>query len=123
MMKFNELRKVDRLPLRWPVRLWKRGDVRIVETLTSNLSEAGLYCISQDAFLPGEELECVIEVPAKRRSFGEEICSMHCQVVVVRVEARGVESGFGIACRILNYMGVFPRYGQRKLKEELAKSL
>ena len=79
-----------------------------MDTLTSNLSEAGLYCISQVAFLPGEELECVIEIPAQRRNASDLACSMHCQVVVIRVEAGGVDSGFGIACRVLRYLGIYP---------------
>jgi hypothetical protein len=104
MQNRDERRKVERLPLRWPVKLWQCGGTRIVESVTSNLSSCGFYCISQDAFSPGARLECAIDIPTQSRRVNQRVCIMHCHIIVVRVEPGGMESGFfGLACRIQTY--------------------
>jgi hypothetical protein len=97
-----ERRKVERLALRWPIKLWKKGDARIVESVTSDLSCAGFYCTSNYAFLPGEALECAIQIADQSRKTART-WTIHCMAIVLRVEAKTPESGYGIACRFDDY--------------------
>ena len=97
-----ERRKVERLALRWPIKLWKKGDARIVESVTSNLSCTGFYCTSNHAFLPGDTLECAIQIADSARK-AVSTWNIHCLAIVLRVEAITPEEGYGLACRLDDY--------------------
>lgn len=103
----GERRRSNRLKLRFAVSL-SRPDHQRVNAETDDLSISGFYCNSAEPFSPGERLECEIRIPEGASGSGNGIggpspsqpLTLHCQVQVVRVEIRGLEPGFGVACRI-----------------------
>jgi hypothetical protein len=68
--------------------------------MTENLTCRGFFCLSDESYLPGDELQATLEVPAPcwngRRRDGFFV---QCQVEVVRLKGR--QSGIG--CRIKDY--------------------
>lgn len=62
----------------------------MIRAETENISSAGFYCTADAPLSPGDRLECEVcpspEIVMRRR------------VKVVRVEIKGLEPGFGIAC-------------------------
>ena len=54
------------------------------------------YCVSEQPFAPGAQLECDVTFPDD--SNGSR--TLHCRVEVVRIEVRGLSPGFGIVCRL-----------------------
>ena len=108
MAPTGERRRRARMALHCPVRLARIGDVRTVESRTENLSSQGFYCVSDEAFAPGDRLECVLALPGAVFGYGESPFRLHCRARVMRVEQRQPESGFGLACRIEHFT-LFPR--------------
>ena len=94
----QERRRRDRLKLRFPIQLC-RTDNSAVSALTDDLSVSGFYCTSDEPFSPGERLSCEISISEGARTAKGGALALHCQVKVVRVEVRGLEPGFGIACQ------------------------
>ena len=70
----------------------------IVTTETNDVSTGGFYCTSDHPFSPGERLNCEVMIPAKGAVPGRAMV-MNCRVKVLRVEIKGLEPGFGIACQ------------------------
>jgi hypothetical protein len=83
------------------LRLYRRGFSQPVEGETLDLSSAGFYCVVRDRFDPGENLDCILTVPAENFSLDTGNVNLHCEVVVTRVHPR--PEGFGVACRIDHY--------------------
>ena len=103
MKATHERRKLTRCTLKWPILIWRRGDVRAAEGYTRNISSEGFYCSTQESFLPGEQLEGRIEMLSQDQE-GSQVCiDLHCQVEIVRVDIAGVTAEFGLACKILSY--------------------
>jgi hypothetical protein len=96
----NERRSRSRVPLRWPVLLARPGDSGIVEAETENLSSQGFFCISPESFGIGEDLSCIVVLPAKGWGYDAQSVWLHCRVEVMRVEIQAPASGFGLGCRI-----------------------
>jgi c-di-GMP-binding flagellar brake protein YcgR len=101
----NERRKRLRVDLHLNVRFAKFGS-RPIETRTKNLSSEGFYCLSPEPLTPGEELACVIVIPAEDPQSREDALSLECRARVVRVEKAEREGFFGIACHMENYRAV-----------------
>lgn len=95
----GERRRGSRLRLRFPIH-FSRRDRRTVSAETDDLSVHGFYCTSAEPFFPGERLQCEILIPEGARGADGEALTLQCQVQVVRVEVRGLEPGFGVACKI-----------------------
>ena len=93
-------RKRKRVPVHWPVRLF-RLQGQSVESTTENLSSGGLYCITPVPFKPDEHLQCEITLPGE--SFGSSglFLRLQCRIKVRRVER--LLSGFGVGCEIEDY--------------------
>lgn len=100
-MPYTERRLHRRLGLRWRLRL-SSAAIGSVETRTENLSSRGFYCLMEAPPMPGEVINCDITVP-NYGAFDRGASLIVCQAEVVRVEAVGTESGFGVACRILDF--------------------
>ena len=83
--------------LSWGVQLFRGNGQLAVQTETDNLSSEGFYCTSGEPFSPGERLRCDLFVPST--SSGRPGLVLNRAVKVVRVEIRGLEPGFGIACQ------------------------
>lgn len=100
-ISIRQKRERERIQVRWPVMLVPSDGATIVITATENLSSSGFYCFSQQAFMPGEEIEARIEIPL--RSTGNQQKSfLICRVRVVRVEA-ALTQGYGLGCHIQAY--------------------
>lgn len=96
-----ERRIRERVLLRCPLRLYRRGSGTPIEGETRNLSSAGFYCVARTGFEPGESLDCILTVPAEKVSMDTGNVNLHCEVLVTRVDERNSE--YGIACRIDHY--------------------
>ena len=94
-------RKRRRVPVHWPVRLFRQPGKPPVETTTENLSSEGLYCITKEAFKPGERLQCEIIIPGESLGPSEPFLRLQCHVTVRRVEH--LQRGFGLGCHIEDY--------------------
>src|SRR5216684_3832900 len=94
-------RKRRRVPVHWPVRLFRQPGKPPVESTTENLSSEGLYCITTEPFRPGERLQCVIVIPGESFGFSESSIRLQCHVTVRRVEP--LDRGFGLGCHIEDY--------------------
>jgi hypothetical protein len=68
----------------------------MVTAKTDNLSVEGFYCTAEQPFSPGDSLACDVFVPPE--GMGLSVI-LHRRVKVLRVEIRGLEPGFGIACQ------------------------
>ena len=91
-------RRRARVGLHYAIRLSRSEQWISVETETENLSSLGFSCTSDQPFWPGEQLNCEIIIPSKEIGYYSKDLLLHRRVKVVRVEIRGLEAGFGIAC-------------------------
>jgi hypothetical protein len=102
-----ERRKLERLPLRCPVSLWRPTDGIFTRTMTENLSSDGFYCLSSEFFALGDELEARLEIPDQHPDHARPergkmaALALQCRIEVVRAEDLGEKRGLG--CRIKEY--------------------
>src|SRR5258708_5632095 len=94
-----ERRRRARLKLRCGIQLCRSDDRIVVTTETDDLNSGGFYCTSEQPFSPGERLECEILIPVGDMGLHGSSLALHRHAKVVRVELRGLEPGFGIACQ------------------------
>ena len=97
----GERRRRARLKLHCGIQLCSVDDHRIVKTETDDLNSEGFYCISDQPFSPGEHLECDLVTTVDDMSFQSPSLVLHRRARVLRVEVRGLEPGFGIACQFV----------------------
>ena len=88
----NNRRRRPRVNLNWAIRLRRNDGELIAETATDNLSSEGFHCTLEVPLSPGETLRCELLIPTST-------LVLYRSVRVVRVDIRGLEPGFGIACR------------------------
>jgi hypothetical protein len=69
--------------------------------VTDNLTCGGFFCLSGEVYLPGDELQATLELPAPRRNGYGGHLTLQCQVEVVRI--KGLAEQSGVACRIRDY--------------------
>jgi hypothetical protein len=89
-------RKRKRVPVHWPVRLWRQRETAPIESITENLSSEGLYCITEEPFNTGERLQYEIVIPGESLGSSEPFLRLQCHVTVKQVEH--VHRGFGLGC-------------------------
>ena len=92
----DDRRRYPRLSHKWGIRLRQIDGQASARAETDNLSDNGMYCISDEPFSPGDRLECEFFAPGTGSSAAEIV--FRRRAIVVRLEVRGVERGFGIAC-------------------------
>ena len=100
----TERRKRPRTRLHWPVlmfRDWPGSDT--VESVTSDLSSDGFYCLTRIQFIEGERLVCSIRMPTHDPHGKHLERTLECTVSVVRVVPQESADSFGVACRIEDY--------------------
>jgi hypothetical protein len=99
----DERRKRERLRLRLPVLLLKPGSDKPISSETANISNDGFYCVVQEPVSPGDQLTCLLALPAQPSSstHGDPFY-IEGQVDVVRLVEDG-GTGFGVGCRISQY--------------------
>jgi hypothetical protein len=71
--------------------------------VTQDLSSDGFYCFSRIPFIPGEQLVCILRIPAHRLDRSDQGAELECHVQVVRVEPVSEDGHFGIGCKIEDY--------------------
>ena len=91
-------RRRSRVGLHYAVRLSRPDQRTSVDTETDNLSSIGFYCTSDEPFSPGEQLNCEVAIPVNDIGYDSTNLVLHRRVKVVRVEIKGLEPGFGVAC-------------------------
>jgi hypothetical protein len=89
----QERRRRARLSLCYNLQLWRVEGQLPLEAETDNISSSGFYCTASQPFSPGEYLECRLTIPSQSPPL-----LLHRQVRVIRVEIKGLEPGFGVAC-------------------------
>lgn len=105
MSQPSERRKRLRVDLHLNVRLTRPGS-RPIESRTRNLSSEGFYCLSPEPLTLGEELDCMILIPAEDPKFRDDALGLECRARVVRVEKSEREGFFGIGCHMQDYRAV-----------------
>src|ERR1700722_3707834 len=96
----QDLRLRQRFPYR--VILYRSAGEGRVEAERERVGSECFYCISEQPFSPLEQLDCEITIPGDQ--FGcsrEEGLVLRCRVEVLRIVAKGLEVGFGVACRLI----------------------
>jgi hypothetical protein len=101
MAATEERRKRKRIALHWPVYLYRNQSTQSIESTTENLTSNGFYCVSEQPFQAGEQLECVIAIPAGAFGYSEAPIRLQCHVKVMRVENQS--KNFGLGCYIEDY--------------------
>jgi hypothetical protein len=101
MVATRERRKRTRIALRWPVYLYREQGGPSIESLTENLTSNGFYCVSKELFQLGEQLECVIAIPAGAFGYSADPIRLQCRVKVMRIENQ--IDRFGLGCAIEDY--------------------
>ena len=99
-----ERRNAVRLDMACPVVLSRPGDASTVVSRTENLSTKGFYCVSDRPFSPNETLNCELEIASAAPGHLPQVdLVLRAVVEVVRVVAKGMDPGFGLACQIKSY--------------------
>lgn len=93
----GEHRRRGRSALRCEIFLWREGKSP-VKARTENVSSTGFYCITEEPFSPGERVFCELLIPRYDRSAASSVILRRASTVV-RLEIKGIEPGFGIACQ------------------------
>jgi hypothetical protein len=101
MPLIEERRKRKRIPLHWPIRLFRQSSTPSVESTTENLTSNGFYCVSSEPFQLGEWVECIIAIPADSLGYSNAPVCLQCRSRVMRVENQ--TAGFGLGCYIESY--------------------
>jgi hypothetical protein len=102
--KLFDRRGALRLDLACPVSLSRPGEDLPVISKTENLSTKGFYCVSDRPFSPHETLNCEVEIPTPASGHVPQMkLVLRAVVEVVRVVAKGMDPGFGLACQIKSY--------------------
>src|SRR6266702_3766524 len=96
-----ERRTRARVLLTCPLQLYRSSNPQAFTGVTRDLSSAGFYCLVQEPMTPGDQLDCILTVPATNFSSDSGDVNLHCQVEVIRVDKRSAV--FGVACRIHKY--------------------
>ena len=95
----GERRRRPRLKVRCGLHLSRVNNHIVVRTETEDLNSEGFYCTSDRPFSPGEQLECELLIPVKEAGVDGTSLVLRRRAKVVRVEIRGIQAGFGLACQ------------------------
>jgi len=98
----NDRRKHTRLALRLPLSLKRSGESRTVSSVTENLSVGGFYFVTEEPFAPGDRLDCTLLM--LDAAYQQRLVRLCCDSQVQWVQAVGGGAGFGVGCRILDYV-------------------
>ena len=93
----DERRRRPRLKIFCEIAFSRVDGDSIIRAATENLSSDGFYCTSDEPFSPGDRLDCRISIPIG--GLNSQAVILDGRVRVLRVEVKGLEPGFGIACQ------------------------
>jgi hypothetical protein len=105
--RIAERRRRNRVIVQWAVRIY-RSNEHILDTCTVNVSSGGFYCVCSQPLSAGEDLIALLEIPGGDADHQCRKLVLHCEVLVLRVEALSNSRSWGIAFRIKNYSVVKP---------------
>jgi hypothetical protein len=93
-----------RLDMAYTVSLSRPGEPSAIVAKTQNLSTKGFYCVAEHPFSPQEKLNCELIIPSGAPGHLPRVDLVLRGVVeVIRVVAKGIDPGYGIACQIKSY--------------------
>ena len=95
-------RRRVRMQVHWPLRFLRSDLLEAVETVTSDLSSEGFYCLANTPFVPGELRVCTLGVPTNYPRSGERMLTVECKVRIVRAQLRD-DGLYGVGCHIEDY--------------------
>ena len=96
-----ERRRGFRVALHWVVYLVSPNMNRPFRTVTRNISRTGFYCVADERFTAGEQIECDIVIPTHQlQAAPPETMYLRCRARVLRVESLDYGGEYGLACRI-----------------------
>ena len=107
----DDRRRLQRLNVHFDVELSTPDHDVVVKTVTENLSGSGFFCTSDHPFAPGARLSCELSIPTETVGISSAKLTLHRRVTVLRVEIRGLEPGFGLACAFEEALGTRGIYG------------
>jgi hypothetical protein len=92
------------MSLRLPVLLFRNESENPAHGETTNISNDGFYCTTNEPFAPGERVRCLIALPSLTgiKSDQRALC-LDGTAEVVRITADEREAGFGIGCFLSAY--------------------
>lgn len=96
----TERRRQERYELELPVVLLKMPGSTPIRTSTTNISNSGFYCNTQEPFSPGDQLRCLIVLPAEEDE-REDPCYLEGDAEVIRLLV--TDEGFAVGCRLNEY--------------------
>ena len=80
---------------------WPGSDA--IESVTSDLSSSGFFCVMRAQLVEGERLVCSIRIPTHDPHGKHLERTLECRVHVLRVIPQESSDSFGVACRIEDY--------------------
>jgi hypothetical protein len=89
------------------VRLIRPNGARPLDSNTKNVSSDGFYCVVREPFTAGEQIRCILALPAFDPARQDDLIALDCLARVVRVELLG-SAEYGIACAIEQYQVMLP---------------
>ena len=92
------------MSLHLPVLLFRNESERPARGETTDISNDGFYCTTNEPFAPGERVRCLIALPALKdtQSNRTGLC-LDGTAEVVRITADERAAGFGIGCFLSSY--------------------
>jgi hypothetical protein len=94
----DDRRRLQRLNVHYDIQLSTPDREVMVTSVTDNLSGSGFFCTSDQPFAPGTRLSCELSIPMETIGVSTAKLTLHRRVKVMRVEVRGLQPGFGLAC-------------------------
>lgn len=99
----NGRQKFARLGVRWTVQIFESSERPAISSETDNVSSDGFYFRTRERFSPGEELQCLVLIPAFDPALANRNLDLRCRVRVMAVEVLDGDKGFGVECHIESY--------------------
>lgn len=96
----TERRRQERYELQLPVVLLKEPGSTPLRTSTTNISNSGFYCNTDEPFSPGDQLRCLIVLPPGEND-RESPCYLEGDAEVIRLLV--TDGGFAVGCRLNEY--------------------
>jgi hypothetical protein len=92
------------MSLHLPVLLFRNESEKPSRGETTDISNDGFYCTTNEPFAPGERVRCLIALPALRDTLSNRtaLC-LDGTAEVVRITADERAAGFGIGCFLSSY--------------------
>jgi len=100
---FETMDRYEKLSLRLPLQLARRGHLELVDCVTETMSSEEVRFVSPEVLLPDEQVE--VDVALLAPNAGANASKIHLQFLaqVEGIEPIRLGSGFRVDCRIKSY--------------------